>query len=256
MFRRPGSGIQRRKGFRGIRDTEPAFPESISGLTMDLDAEIGIGLVGGKVDTWIDATVHGNDASAPLAANRAGFTANDPNFNGHASVNFDGSAQYLTVADADTIDITANGISIYVVALAATPGAGNYTILGKWVTTFDYLIRIASTTGELDTFVRNGANLANYAASSAGFGGGGATVCAMRFVDGSLGVRLDSGTETTDTTQTGYLATAAALGIGALSDGSQPTACDIARVLLYSRQLSDAEDTALRLHLIAKYGVT
>lgn len=74
-------------------------PSTLPGRVLDLDSELGITLVSGKVDVWADQSGAGNDFSAPAAINRPVYNSTDVNFNNLPSITFDGLNTYLSGGD-------------------------------------------------------------------------------------------------------------------------------------------------------------
>lgn len=83
----------------GVGDTDGS-----GNLSLWLDANQGVTASGTAITTWADQSGYGNDATPPLTANRPTFT--DPGINSHPLVSFDGSSDYLTSADDNSLDLT------------------------------------------------------------------------------------------------------------------------------------------------------
>ena len=237
-------------GFRGawVGGFNPA---SIADLALWLHAGQGITLNGADVSGWADQTANGNDAAQATPAAQPVFTAANALMNNKPSVDFDGSNHFMTIADAATVDIAAAGLSIYV-ACVATTGVGNDMIVAKWQGTVqEYQFRLDAA-GNLDCFVRNGANSANYSTSVPGLAGT-SQIGSMRFADGDLRCRIDGGSENQDTSETGSQASDGVVGLAGFADGTSLCQIDIAELLMYQRDLTDAEDTAVRDYLTGEY---
>jgi hypothetical protein len=115
----------------GRTDTEPSTvgragnwsPNSIGQTFFLFDANLGITLGSGGVSAWADQSGNGDSGRNALQAAMASqpaYTANDSNFNGQSSLNFDGSDDYLTTGTFSTHLITPSTL----ILVASSPAVG------------------------------------------------------------------------------------------------------------------------------------
>ncbi len=101
-----GGGTARKAGdgLIGITGTNPKAasapvvpfaPTDLSGLVGWYKSGVGITLNGGTVSQWDDSSGTGNHASHGTAGNQPTYNATDVNFNGLASLTFDGTSDLL-----------------------------------------------------------------------------------------------------------------------------------------------------------------
>jgi len=76
-------------------------PSTLSGRELDLDSELGITLVSGKVDVWADQSGNGNDFTPPAGINRPDY--NVSSVIGDNVVTFDGTNDFINITANFTI---------------------------------------------------------------------------------------------------------------------------------------------------------
>lgn len=123
------------------------------GLVTHLEAD-SLGLAdGAAVGTWTDLSSAGNDTVQATAAARPTYLAASTDFNGHAAVRFDGTDDWMDMADAVTIDsftlflvgkFTANGFEQYFIS--GQPGSGDSRLrIAEYGWSGEFRIRVGAT---------------------------------------------------------------------------------------------------------------
>ena len=105
-----------------------------TGILADYDADLGVHRFNGRdrVTLWETQLGSGGDADQAASANMPAYTVGNSNFNGHGSVNGDGSAFWMA-ADGLATAFTGNDTPFYVIAVA------------RWVATGDMIWVIDSS---------------------------------------------------------------------------------------------------------------
>lgn len=128
-MRRPGVGLGRRDGFRGIGGgaRAAAFQFSdVDGLAFLYDADsANITLNGSDVSQWDDTSGNGRDVSQATAAEQPGYTESNADFNSKPSVDPDGTDDFLQASQ--TVDVGTNFLYLFLVA--KTIGGGSQRIV-------------------------------------------------------------------------------------------------------------------------------
>jgi len=207
-----------------------------------LDADLGITLNGTDVSTWSDQSGNGNHVSQATEAAQPVYNVSDANFNGHASITFDNSDDYLSRAT-------------LVGGALAQPNTGfavfKYANLTGFREVFDGV-----GSGNRHTLEGDGANLVVGAGTNATTDTAVTTtsVCGVLFngastnsyLNGHAGAGGASGTDALN-----GLAVGVNLNLtGAFMDG------EIAYIIMYDSALSAADISAVGTALAAKYGTT
>lgn len=260
------------------RRTGGDFLHSIPNLEADFDGDDLIGVIAdaAKVTAWPDAKGNGNDVAHGTAGNQPVFDQVDPYFNGHASVNFQRANSHYLFASTGSILTALSGadkaFEIFVVARYATkPGSE----------TSEALVALGNSAGAtplLQCFVRHtsGALRPRFSANDGGgavevnglnelvdlgpqvhcYSSNGAT--ASNYLIGAtqnpLNDALANNIASGDYSAVGSM-TFNRFCIGALlrSTVANHANCAIARVLVFSRQLSAVERQQVSEHLWLKY---
>lgn len=243
--RRPlggGRGSRRNTGGRPAT-AAPWTPASLTNLRLDLDASLGITLVGADVNAWADQSGVANDFAAQFAGNRPLFVATG--FNGGAKpyVEFDGGTEALRRASFSWGGaLTAHTIAMvvqYVTTVAedrlcmystlelrqGAGGTGRYFPVNTTVLTSTTLI----TTPRLIIGTSDGTSAQLYIGSTSE--GGGPTAAVTNLAD-SLEFNL-----------------------GAATGAAAAANARIARVWAMRARITPAEITALSAYAAAQYGV-
>ena len=85
---------------------------SVAGLALWLDGDSVIAAAGTKVPTWSDRSLNHNDAVQTVVANQPVISVGGGGVNGHNVVTFDGTASYLTIASASSLDLDTTGFLV------------------------------------------------------------------------------------------------------------------------------------------------
>ena len=209
---------------------------------------------GNIISSWSDASGSGNDAEVSTGAP----TLKTDQFNGEPAVQFDGSSA-LTISDKAMLD---NGSGVTIFAVVRPDGTGKRSILSKQEqrqglfgtrTVTSYIAHIGSggnATLGVSGFDLLGPSGTVEVTSSATVGNGQATIVQAWFDEGddSGGVRING--ETTTGLGQGRRSVAdtdAPLKIGGSFQG------EIAELMIYNEELSEAERTVIRSNLASKY---
>ena len=242
--------------------TAGAFaPNQLSGLTLDLDAALGITQSANLVSSWADQSAHGANFTQSFGPSQptyeaTGFTGSLPDVKGSGA-----SGNGLTSAAALSTFVTttaaANGGTMYVVFKAPSVAAGAiaagsaYTGDGLIIDGGGYIgLTLASdgAGGYLGWASHYPTGVSTPVAINA------SVLLAYRFNSSTAGIRRGANAEaTTAVGDTGGGASNVGLFIG---QAAHATTSQIARTLVYSRRLTDAEDLQVRNYLMTKYGAS
>jgi hypothetical protein len=269
--RRPGFGVGRRRGFRGIGGpavpSVPAYvPTDDADLVLWLDAELSARTEsGGVVDQWDDLSGNGYHATSTLTA-RPAYNATGIG-GAYPALIFDGSNDKL-LTPALAAMAGAMGASVYVVAIDSSTAAcylleygsgGGVTIPGS----FSILPNIGNA-GSLSfyaygsggfNFWRSNADTETLTphkviACSVDFSAAGASEIAPIQSNGTALAGSQTGA---NNSASGFVSLQ--LAIGAQVTGGSPTNCRIGAVLVYKRAHSDAEKLEVTEYLAARWGL-
>jgi hypothetical protein len=237
----------------------PAGPSMLpvtTGLQLWLDASVGTSTgTGDTVVQWADQSGNANnalqinEAMAPTLAAGA--------VNGMPAVRFDGVDDFLDVADSDSLSITGDISTFYVIRI--TDFATFRAIWGKTVVNQpapnDLYVLPPPTPGLPRFFRGNGVSgaqsatgLRPYPANTfivAGFQHGGTT--ATHFLGGAANGSSTMNASTVDGNRS--------LRVGSRDDGVTRMKGDIAELLIYNRALSASERTAVQRYLAERYAL-
>lgn len=252
LSRRDGSRWSGRRGF---------LPTQLASLSLWLRSDMGITTDTGGVSAWADQSGKANDASQATSGVRPDFTASDANFNGFPSVNFvRGTADFLQIAHHASVSLTA-GYTVYVVMNMPTAVAGEYFIIGTWGTATsaqEWLIQPRTGAGWGAMLVRSAAlGSVAIAGSPATLLDTGSTLVArgtFRADDTTAAIRVDGGTELTDTVTSHNVSASQVLALGH-AVGALTATYDCAEVIIVQREVTATEDTAIMAYLDTRYGL-
>lgn len=264
---------------RGVRAR--GVPYQIADLAADFDADDLLASLSDTdpVTTWADATGNANDVGN-TGSNRPTFDAVNPQFNGHASVNFaKASTQYL-FGSSLPLSTALSGTDVlwtaFVVYRRSTKVTAQETFLslGKSDSAVNY--QQARWVYANSNSQRPGASLRDGAgAADSGFQGiddivslgpqiavvtRGSSAMTHHVIGGSQNPRYDATVDTITATTGDAYGTQGAFthnrfAIGALVRSTVSSPCDmeVARVLVYTRELSDAERSTVSEYLWDRY---
>ena len=105
-------------------------PQNISGLTLWLDPTTGVVLNSGNVQQINDQSLFGNNAVQVNSAQRPVFVIADSLINNKPSIKFDGSNDFLDIADNTSLDYSTEFTTFTLIKPRLV--ASNKTILAKW----------------------------------------------------------------------------------------------------------------------------
>ncbi len=277
MFRPHGATPSLARSLSAV--SADALPATIAGLKLDLDAARGVTLNGTDVAAWADQSGHGNhiaQASAPLQPT---FTAGNPHFRGRPSIDFHKSAgEYLfgsslpicTLLSGSDKPLTAFVVcrrwtkvsaDEYVVTLGNSAQAGqSYLSMGYRYQnsntqrpTFD-VRDDAGTTSTVATGVNESTDLGPQVMIWSASG-----TVAQSYVVGASQSPLHDASVSALASGNDYSVHGAItfnrFAIGAQLRGSAGRPCDleIARVLVYDRELTETERVRVATHLWSRY---
>ncbi len=238
-----------------------AQPDAISNLVFWVKADAGVTTnAGGKVTVWADGSGRGNHAAATASA-EPDLIKSEPGLNGMPTLRFNGSSQYLSMAER----ILTNGVTAFTVIAMAKADINDNVAL------------VAFRTGGGNPFVQLDQDTAGRARFIVRNAAGNVTANAVGGVHtGTYGMyagRLTQSNATTWTNQIFFSKTVAEAAAAAnfssdpyLTSGAQyigrvsttPTCFwdgDIAEIMIYERALSTSEMSAIELYLTGRYKV-
>ena len=113
-----------------IRRLDYFNPQNISGLTLWLNPTTGVVLNGGTVQQINDQSLFGNNAVQTNSTQRPIYVSSDTLINNQPSIKYDGSNDFLDIADNTSLDYTSEFTAFALVKPRVV--ATNKTILAKW----------------------------------------------------------------------------------------------------------------------------
>jgi hypothetical protein len=231
----------------------PASNPVTDGVQLWMQAHTGTTLgAGDKVLEWADQSGNVNTAAQPDENLAPTLVPNA--LNGHAVVRFDGVNDVLDVADSDSISIT-NDISTFYV-LRFDNFATFRSVWGKTVANQPAPTDIYGASGSgAPVFYRGNGTTPGNANGTRPYPAGAYILAGVQQAGTAVshflnGVPNGGGTITV-TVADGNTP----LRIGSRADGGTRLSGDFAELLIYNRALSAAERTALQRHLVEKYAL-
>jgi hypothetical protein len=113
------------------QDAAVAFVPSALGaqlvLWLEADHGVAVSAGNGSVTTWADQSTYGNNAAVQAQDNP--LIVNPTGIGGKPSIHFPGSATYLSIPDATSLDFSSSAITTWVVFQASSPLSVNSRIL-------------------------------------------------------------------------------------------------------------------------------
>lgn len=229
----------------------PFSPLDVDSCVLWLKADAGVTLNGSTVSAWADQSGNGNDAVQATAANQPLYVANQ--LNGEPVIRFDGSNDYLIIADDATMR-GMYGLSIYVV--------------GKRYSTYSCYLN--SWEGGSD--IRNhyifgnnfGAKADFYTGTSISSVGGSYTYTVTTsyyllngIYNGSkMYIYANGSLDATTYNQTGHIGTGIKdTYIGTIYNLSYFTQIDVCEIIMYSNSNSTVQRQQVENYLNAKYAI-
>ena len=231
--RRPGVGMQRRNGCRGIGGrVEIPFP-TLSNLVGRYRADLGITLVGGDVDAWADQSGAGNHLSAPAAGARPLYVSSGFNGTGYPYLEFDGTAERLTRAAMAWGGATTAYTYAFILQIVTASGTD---ILGQYNAAFPYFPCVADGKQSMND---------NGAVSTTTSDIRTPELLVMTKGGGTQRVYIGETQEDSDANATAGEADGGSISIGAQSSGANFTNVRIAEIVLQRSSITAAERSAL-----------
>jgi len=242
-------------------------PDDVSGLSLWLKADALSLNDGDPVTTWTDSSTNSNDATQATAAKKPTFKTNI--VNSQPVVRFDGTDDELDITDSDELDGGTDMIWFIVFkqsSLAMTKG-----IITKWNHTVD-------TSWAIDTGDSNSDEIKSFIAASSTSGGNvpretsdgnfDATNFALLEVvfdgdeaDDDKLIMLKNGTVLADNNTTMASISSMVSGgfkvsVGYFASLGRWISADIAEIIQYKADVSNADRASLRTYAGDKYGIT
>jgi hypothetical protein len=251
-----------RNALKAVFPVNNAFaPTDLSGLEAWYKSGVGVTLNGGDVSQWDDQSGNARHLTQGTAANQPLYNASDANWNGLASITFNGTSDFLlchAVAPAifqgtdkawtivTAVKRAAGGTYRFLLGSNDIAGGGNAQVVlsQKWNSVDDYVIYKRDTSGSsVDSHI----------------GTSGDTAVIIRWQhSGTLGeVYVNGASAGTSANNVGALTSQDAFCIGAfpsgLSSGATFWTGDIAEVVMYSRLLTAGEQTQIEDYFKSKF---
>lgn len=216
-------------------------PTDLAGLMLWLDATAISGLVDGDpVATWSDLSGNGNHATQATAGLRPLYKTSI--LNGRPVVRFDGAGDYLAV-----FFTLAQPEAIFLVGQWRAPSDGQTLFDGNGANTMRVL---ANGVTPVYRMLASGGDFTTSTPVTTGT----FQVIYALFSGSSSALRINGGSA--DVGNAGFGA-GGGIVLGALGDpGSLSSAVDLAEVILYNREPSNAERQRVERYLSRKYGIT
>ena len=232
--------------------------DGTSSLVLWLRANAGVTTSGSDVTDWADQSGYGHDAFQATSSRQPTFVASG--MNGEPVIQFDGTAKWLTISDADSLDDT-EGLTMFVVFDAATNDGNPYGLVSK---------RVSSASQQAySLFLYTGGNMyLDIDGNDQRFNNGSSYSTGTDYISTARFDGNASGDESALYTNGGEDATNSesetAIGnytsdlfIGALNDSyGNYFDGDIAEIIIYRRSLNEVEKFKVEDYLAEKYGIT
>jgi hypothetical protein len=227
------------------------LPTDYANLELWLDADQITGLVDGNaVSPWTDQSGNGFDASNGTAGSRPLYKTNI--INGLPTVLFDGSDDFLTLASAANLDLTAD-FSVFVVMRFVTVNRGSTvqnTVLSKDFTRYEFYEYQTVQGG----YVGGTSNAVNSASST--------LAAATNYIlewhrSGSSLTTVNNGTQVGTATNSASASGGNPLYIGVRPGGGGGYIhAHYGEIVIYDEARTAGEKTDLRAALASKWGIT
>lgn len=220
-------------------------PLQIPSCTQWLRSDLGI-TIGTGVSDWADQSGHSQGVSQVTATRQPAYTASDATINGHPSLLFDGTTDWLdsTVTMAELITASAGVIVAVAVQDVASAGAGVVCDVGGTnvrltISQGSAVSTVANNDGALDSVTRPYTTLGVWRA--------------LMWIHGAGNISHRDNLGVSGTVASGDTSSLASIE----RVGLQSTALNgrIAEVIVYNRELTTAEQTLIIDYLRDRYGL-
>jgi len=230
------------------------IPSDIGNLQLWLDAADTSTITesSGLVSQWDDKSGQGNDAVQGTGANQPTTNANTQN--GKNVIDFDGSTDFMSIADSASISLTGDCTFFFTGNLTDTTGTARNFIAKD--ANAAYRLRVTET-GDLSWILLNdGVSSEADTSSSAVIFGASAILTTAVAIGGTISFR-NNGTSigTATTTKASIADTAGALLIGSIDGASENWLGNMSEILIYDRLLSASEIESVETYLLGKWGI-
>jgi len=230
-------------------------PANLSNVAAWWKADAGLTLAGSSVSSWADSSANSNDLSQAVAGDQPQRVIDG--LNSTDVVSFAGGTYSLSAADHSSLDLAADGLSLFAVAKPQS-GAGSSVLLDKASTADDsiptYRVGFASGQGGRSwQFVGTASKVVAATAAvdaysifevvtdEAGSGTG------LLAVNGTVALTFASVGPGADSTKS--------VIVGKSALGSEPFGGDLAEVILVAREVSLSERQKIEGYLAQKWGL-
>ncbi len=252
--------------YKPITASAPSFsPKDVTGCLMWVYSDT-LGLADNDpVSTWTDLSGNGNSATQSSTARPTYKTAVQ---NGRAVLRFDGSDDFMSVANTSIIGGN-TGMTVFIVVKQASL-AINKAILCKWDYATDGTFAVQTSdinSTETIMYVANGCTSAGSENQNSNGAGLGTNFYILEYVyDGTQGTNVDrvkiyvngieTGYITTGTLNTSLTSCSATLKIGAFGGAlTRNYNGDMGEIVLYNSALGSTDRTNVRNYLKAHWGL-
>ena len=231
----------------------PTINPVTAGVQLWMQADTGTTLgTGDKVLEWADQSGNVNNAAQPDENLAPTLVANA--LNGHSVVSFDGVDDVLDVADSDSISIT-NDISTFYV-LRFDNFSTFRSVWGKTLANQPAPTDIYAASGSgTPVFYRGNGTTPGNANGARPYPAGSYILAGVQLAGTAVSHFLNGAPNGGGTITVAAEDRDTALRIGSRADGVTRMSGDLAELLIYNRALSAAERTALQRHLAEKYAL-
>lgn len=230
-------------------------PSNLANVAAWWKADAGLTLAGSSLSAWADQTSNSNDLSQANASEQPQRVTDG--LNSTDTISFAGATLSMSAADSASLDLAANGLSLFVVARPAT-GASAATILDKASTGNDSVptyragfaagqngkswqfygtaTEAVAATAATDVF-----SIFEIVTDEAGAGTG------LLAVNGSVATTFASTAPAADSTKP--------VIVGKVSDGTAPFGGEVAEAVLVGREVTLSERQKIEGYLANKWGL-
>jgi hypothetical protein len=251
-MRRPGTGVGRRSGFRGIGGGAPWTPARLTSLRAWYRSDLGITLSGSDVTAWADQSGIGNHLTdGGVSARRPAYSASDAAFGSRPSLTFDGVAEYLSDAAFSLGGDTAL-CSIAMLYQQVGYTSGDVVVIYNTGGNNRPVFLQPATANALAWLPAGGAT---QSVTTTAFNDSIARLVIGTWDGGTGRLYTGSTQEDSDVNAGADFADGGAFAVGATTAGSVPASFRVAELIVQRAAMTEAERTALHAYAISRYGV-
>lgn len=221
------------------------YPANMGGIVAWLRADQGVAQSSGKVSAWYDMSGYSHDAMQGNSTKQPSIVTNLANLNGKPLIRFNGSGEFMSIADSDLLDPS----QFTLVVIGSYSGStGNKALVSKSNWSTGYGIYADNTLGSVFGFTNGTTHKQGNVVEADRY----ALFLAKHDLQ-TLSCFMSS-LERSGPYAVAQGATTFPLNIATDSSMTSTTPCDIAEVILFNRALNAFETEDIKAYAASKYG--